>query len=77
VWVDPEGDIPDEEISDSYDALTHMDLPGNSLQKVMVNLLCLEWGGESITTPPPHVYGFVLDLLDDGFIEGKYVKVDF
>jgi hypothetical protein len=46
-WLQRDGDIPDEDMSDSYDALTNMDLPGTDLRKVRMKLLCLEWGGNA------------------------------
>jgi hypothetical protein len=55
-----------------------MDLAGNSLRKVKVNLLSLEWGGgESIPIPSPNVFGFVRDLVVDDMGGGEYLEVDF
>jgi hypothetical protein len=47
-WLEPAGDIPDEEVTDSYDALTNIDLAGNDMRKVKVLILCLKWGGGGI-----------------------------
>jgi hypothetical protein len=76
-WLNLDADIPEEEISDSYDALTHMDLAGNFLRKVKVNLLCLQWGGEFIGNPCPHVYGYVEDMVLDGIGGDVCFLVDF
>jgi hypothetical protein len=76
-WQNLDGDIPDEELSDSYDALTNMDLAGNAIRKVKVLLLCLQWGGECIPNPCPYVYGFVLDMVQEGLSGEPYLEVDF
>jgi hypothetical protein len=76
-WLDPIGDIPDEDMSDSHDALTNMDMLGNGLRKVSMNLLCLEWGGECICNPCPSVYGFVKDIYVDGVDGELCFEVDF
>ena len=76
-WLNPAGDIPDEEISDFEDALTHMDLLDNFLRKVRVKLLSLEWGGEYIGNPCPHVFGYVQDMVVEGIGGQVYFLVDF
>jgi hypothetical protein len=60
----------------------HQHLPpigpeGNTLRKVIVKLLCFDWGGEFIDSPCQDAMGFVLDIVPNGRDGKCYFEIDF
>jgi hypothetical protein len=60
----------------------HSNLPpitpeGNTLRKVIVQLLCLNWGGEYVDNPCQEAIGIILDVVPDGRVGKQCFEVDF
>jgi hypothetical protein len=66
-WLDPDADIPNWLAYDPINNLPPCSPEGTPpTRKVRINMLALDWGGESIPNPFPDVFGVVKELILDG-----------
>ena len=78
VWLDLDANILDWLAYDPVDNLPPCSPKGTPpTRKVRINILALDWGGESIPNPSPNVFVVVKELILDGRNGRVCFNVDF